>query len=157
MTTSPAEQAALPDGYYAVPDPDAPALMTLWHVKGGNPKARPPKGLRYGPQALRKDIPGRPGEDEYIAWMRNHFGTVADWHRRVREALAVNPQAAMRAYAALTNHCCNCGRPLTGGTSKALGVGPDCRERMPHELLMAYLAEVKRARSTTTTEGTDPR
>jgi hypothetical protein len=141
------EPTELPDGYYAVPDPDAPALMTLWHVKDGKAKARPPKDMRYGPQARRADIPGRPGDDEYIAWMRKYFDTVNDWHGRVRAAIAVNPQAAMRAYAALTSHCCNCGRPLTGSTSKALGVGPDCRERMPHELLMAYLAEVKRARS----------
>ena len=136
----------LPDGYYAVPDPDDTTVMTLWQVKDGIPKARPPKA-RYGPQALRKDIPGRPGEDEYIAWMRAHFDVVGDWLRRMRAAIAANPQAAMRAYAALTNHCCNCGRALTGSTSKALGVGPDCRERMPHNVLMAYLAEVKRARS----------
>lgn len=140
-------EAALPDGYYAVPDPDDATIMTLWHVKNGTPKARPPKGTRYGPQALRKDIPGRPGDDEYIAWMRAHLDTVSAWLKRMRAALAANPPAAMRAYAALTNHCCNCGRALTGGTSKALGVGPDCRERMPHELLMALLAEVKRARA----------
>jgi hypothetical protein len=141
------EPTALPDGYYAVPDPDAPALMTLWHVKDGKTNARPPKGTRYGPQARRGDVPGRPGDDEYIAWMRKYFDAVTEWHGRVRAAIAANPQAAMRAYAALTNHCCNCGRFLRDGTSRAIGIGPDCRERMPQDLMRAYLAEIDRARS----------
>ena len=55
------EPTALPDGYYAVPDPDDASTVTLWQVQGGSMKARPAKA-RYGPQAYRKDAPGRPGD-----------------------------------------------------------------------------------------------
>ncbi|GAB3224241.1 hypothetical protein GCM10027447_12660 [Glycomyces halotolerans] len=93
----------LPDGYYAVLDPDGPDepggdAWTFWRARYGG--IRPyPKHARYGPLPPRR---------------------------------------------------------LTDGTSRLLGIGPDCRDRIPHELLMAYLAEVKRAQALSRPVHTEP-
>lgn len=137
----------LRDGYYAVLDPDDEGTMTCWRVKDGGLHPHPAKAW-YGPaRPLRKDAPGKPGTDEYIAWMRDYFDRWTSWALRVKEAIEADPLAAQRGFAETTAHCCVCGRALTDGASKTLGIGPDCRERVPHDLLMAYLAEVKRAQS----------
>ncbi|WP_026931193.1 DUF6011 domain-containing protein [Glycomyces tenuis] len=138
--------STLPDGYYAVPDPDDPDTMTRWRVDSGGMHPHPAKTW-YGPaRPLRKDAPGKPGTDEYIAWMRDYFDEWGSWARRVKEAIEANPLIARFHFTESTGHCHNCGRVLTDGTSRTLGIGPDCRERIPHDLFSAYLAEVKRAR-----------
>ncbi|PRY56470.1 DUF6011 domain-containing protein [Glycomyces artemisiae] len=133
----------LADGYYAVPDPDNAATMTCWRVKDDGMHPHPAKAW-YGPdRPLRKDAPGKPGTDEYIAWMRDYFDTWTAWARRVKDAIAADPVAAQRHFAAKTAHCCVCGRALTDGASKILGIGPDCREKVPNHVLMAHLAATR--------------
>lgn len=49
----------LPDGYFAVPDPDDPTTTTLWRVKDDNGRAltASPTGAHYGPTLYRCDVP----------------------------------------------------------------------------------------------------
>lgn len=137
---------SLPDGFYAVPDPDDPDTMTRWRVDGGGMHPHPAKTW-YGPaRPLRRDTPGPKGSPEYVAWMRSYFDEWTSWARRVRDAIEANPLTARFHFAESTARCHNCGRALTDGKSRTLGIGPDCFQRVPHDLLMAYLAEVKRAR-----------
>lgn len=140
----------LPDGFYAVPDPDDESVMTRWRVKNGKWSPHPAK-THYGPaRPLRKDAPGLNGSPEYAAWMRKFLDRHNAWRRRVVDAIEANPLLARFRFAESTAHCHNCGRALTDGKSRTLGIGPDCFQRVPHDLLMAYLAEVKRARSMST-------
>ena len=142
----------LPDGFYAVPDPDDESVMTRWRVKGGKWSPHPAKTW-YGPaRPLRKDAPDAPGTDAYIAWMRAHFDQYDAWRRRTLAAIEANPLLARWRFAESTAHCNNCGRALTDGSSRLMGIGPDCRDLIPSNLLAAYLTEVNRARRTTTTK-----
>jgi hypothetical protein len=138
----------LTDGYYAVLDPDDDSTMTCWRVKDGGIHPHPAKAW-YGPERpLRKDAPGPKGSPEFQDWMREYFDLWTGWARRVRNAIAASPITAQHEFAKATGHCCSCGRPLTDGASRVLGIGPDCRERIPHPVLMAYLAEVRKTQTT---------
>ena len=142
----------LPDGYYAVPDPDDETVMTRWRSKDGKWSPRPAKTW-YGPERpALSAAPDRPGTDAYAAWMRMHMDRQIDWRRRVADAIDANPLLARWRFAESTAHCSSCGRTLTDRSSRLIGIGPDCRDRIPSDLLAAYLAEVNRARRTTTTK-----
>ncbi|MEU5157347.1 DUF6011 domain-containing protein [Glycomyces sp. NPDC021274] len=140
-------QPPLADGYYAVLDPDDDTTMTCWRVKGGRVKAHPAKA-RYGPVLpRRKDAPGPPGSDEFTVWFDEIAERLNDWYARLHAAIEASPLAAQVEFAKATGHCCNCGRALKDGASRVLGIGPDCRERIPHPVLMAYLAEVRKTQT----------
>jgi hypothetical protein len=120
----------LPDGYYAVPDPDNAATMTYWRVKDGA-RYRWPAKARYGPvPPPRKDAPGVKGSPEWIAWAKEYGDRRWAWNVRVDAALTAAPATAAKRFAELTTKCCCCGRGLTDARSKVLGIGPDCRSRV---------------------------
>lgn len=48
----------------------------------------------------------------------------------ILNAIAVDPVAAMKRFGAEIGKCGRCGRTLTDATSRAFGIGPDCREQM---------------------------
>ena len=148
----------LPDGYYAVPDPDDTTAMTYWRAKGGGLHPHPAKTW-YGPaRPLRQDAPSPKGGPEFQEWMRDYFDRWTAWARRVRDSLAIDPAATARRFADLTTRCCVCGRALTDAESKVLGIGPDCRSRLdPHGVAAIVLTpEVAKAHAaallTTTSE-----
>lgn len=119
----------LPDGYFAVPDPDDPSMLTCWRVKDDNGRAltASPTGAHYGPTLYRRDVPkGLKGRDRAL-WVNAWFTEVrGPWDRKIREAIAADPEAAGLRFAEHTHHCCRCNQPLT--VSAWQGVGPDCAE-----------------------------
>jgi hypothetical protein len=123
----------LPDGYYALLDPDNPATMTYWRAQNGLTAMWPAKAW-YGPaKLLKRDAPA--DRDEYRAWARAWFDRSQNWILRVRDALEADPHPALRRFAEFSIRCCQCARPLTDDTSKVLGIGPDCRRGISTELL----------------------
>lgn len=121
--------ANVPNGYYAIPDPDDAATLTMWRVVGGllHPS---PANAKYGPRLLISAIPAdldRNGKQQFIrTW---HETVRLTWVRAVHAAIIADPNAAGARFAETTVHCRDCGRPLYDETSKALGRGPDCRAR----------------------------
>jgi hypothetical protein len=116
----------LDDGYYAVPDPDDPAVVICWRWSSTGKKRglRPwSGGAMYGPatQASR----GRPARPYTIevrrAWM--------DWLSEIRAAIEADPVAAGKLFASITGRCRMCGKVLTDPESVVEGIGPDCGGR----------------------------
>lgn len=121
----------LPDGYYAVPDPDDPATITCWRVKddSGRTLAPSPSGAHFGPALYKRDLPKGLKGRERAVWINTWYAEVrGPWDRKIRAAIAVDPQAAGLRFAEHTDHCCRCNLPLTVKASQAMGVGPDCAE-----------------------------
>jgi hypothetical protein len=138
----------LPDGYYAVEDPDGPDepggdAMTLWRVVRGEVWPYP-KSAPYGPRLHRKDAPADP--EERYAWRAAGMDYWRAWKARVVDVLRADPVSAQFRFGEHTARCCICGRVLTGGTSRMLGVGPDCRDALPDGLLKAFLQMRSEAR-----------
>lgn len=48
--------------------------------------------------------------------------------RAILERIAEDPIRAAKLYGTELGHCARCGRELTDDTSRAFGIGPDCRE-----------------------------
>lgn len=61
----------------------------------------------------------------------DEFWPVRDYHttRNVLDGILADPAAAALLYATELGRCCRCNRTLTDETSRALGIGPDCRNR----------------------------
>jgi hypothetical protein len=121
----------LPDGYFAVPDPDDPATITCWRVKDDSGRALTPSpsGAHFGPTLYRRDVPkGLKGRDR-VLWVNAWYVEVrGPWDRKVREAIAADSETAGLRFAEHTDHCCRCNQPLTVAASQAMGVGPDCAD-----------------------------
>lgn len=131
----------LPDGYYAVEDPDGPDkpggdAMTLWRVSRGDVFPYPKKA-KYGPIPLRKDAPA--DREERYRWIAMVGDCYQLWMARVGDALRADPAAAQLRFGEYTARCCICGRTLTEGVSRMIGVGPDCRDALPDGLLKAFM------------------
>jgi hypothetical protein len=121
--------ANVPTGYYAVPDPDDAAKLTLWRVVNGLPHPSP-ANARYGPRLLKTAIPADLNRDGQREFIRTFHETVRlPWVRAVHAAIAADPDGAGDRFAETTVHCRDCGRPLTDETSKARRRGPDCYEK----------------------------
>lgn len=148
--------ADLPDGYYAVPDPDDDTTMTYWRVRAGV-RTRWPAKAWYGPgRPLRADAPGPKGSPAYVAWMHGHFERMRDWNSRVGALLAQDPAAAARRFAELSTRCCACGRALTDEKSKVFGLGSECRTGIRTAALAALLTpQIARAHAAWLADG-DP-
>jgi len=131
----------LPDGFYAVLDPDGPEepggdAMTLWRVRFGDVMRYPKKAL-YGPVVQRQHAPTDP--EERWAWFDLCASYYHLWMSRVFDTMRADPVAAQLRFSAHTGRCCVCARVLTGESSRKLGVGPGCRDGLPDGLLRAVL------------------
>src|SRR5215213_9571612 len=135
----------LPEGYYAVADPENEGEMSYWRRKDKGKHKTPsfdpwPLKARYGPRLLTSDprLKGLKGEQ------RNQF--VRSWYEgvkypymaRVVEAIASDPVTAGKRFAELQMRCCICGKGLTTNESKVVGIGPECRKGLPKEFVDNY-------------------
>lgn len=134
---------ALPDAYYAVPDPRAGVEeMTYWYrgVKGRK-RLRSvfdpwPSKARYGPQFTWDDVPYERGTREAMHYIRALSEVLVKPYRHaIVEAVAEDPAAAAQRFATLSTRCCLCGRKLTNEESKVVGIGPECGKGIPKEVL----------------------
>lgn len=130
----------IPDGYYAVPDPDDPGTMTYWRQRtdthGPALTSWPPRA-RYGPLVYRRDVPKDP--DERRAFAERYHARLAAWMDRVRDALTDDIDGARARFAVFQVRCCVCGRALRDAKSKTLGMGPECRKDEDEAVLAAVL------------------
>lgn len=118
----------IPDGYYAVPDPDNPQTMTYWRYRNGSGQRWPAKAWYGPPRLLKRDAPT--DRDELNAWGRAWNERYFAWHDRVIAAIAAAPDECRARFAALATRCSWCARTLTDEKSKLLGYGPDCRRAL---------------------------
>lgn len=108
---------ALPEGYYAVLDPDNADRMTYWWRRTG-----------------RRDRP------EFLAWPLKVDQTArAGYTMSIVAAIAADPVAAGKRFAQFTTRCCMCSRPLRDEKSKVCGIGPECRKSVPDAVIERYL------------------
>jgi hypothetical protein len=123
------QRPEIPDGYYAVPDPNDPAVLTAWRAVNGHLKPAP-VGAKWGPVLYKRDVAGMSPLDRqrYVsAW----FNDVRwPWDRAVRAAIVADPEAAGALYAKTTVRCRDCGIALRDPVSKREGRGPDCRAKL---------------------------
>lgn len=125
------------DGYYAIPDPHDPSIVSYWRQGPRGLKPWPTKA-RYGPVFYMRDRPkDRTQLASYLADVR---AVLARYPIAVREAIVADPEAARARFAELSSHCCICGRSLTDPASKTYGIGPECRQGVP-DVVLARLAE----------------
>lgn len=116
----------LDDGYYAVPDPDDPAVITCWrwsnHGRRGGLR-RWSGGAAYGESTRpSRGNPPRPHSLAVkVAWR--------DWFGEILAEVQADPAAARARFAKITGRCCVCSKKLTDPQSVALGIGPDCIRR----------------------------
>lgn len=127
----------IPDGYYAVPDPRNPDVLTAWRVAGGKIEPTPARA-QYAPALWKRDIPTGMTKAERKAWITNWFTTVErPWKRAIREAILADLDAAGMRYAKALIRCRDCGRMLTDQTSRDAGRGPDCRAQLADAIAAA--------------------
>lgn len=118
----------IPDGYYAVPAPDRPDQRTYWQARHG--VLTPwPRQARYGPWAAPAYTRPSPRSRAYLTWL----AAAQSWMDAIRTAIAADPAAAQRRYAAEVVGCWICGRRLTDPVSRDRGIGPDCWAGQPPE------------------------
>lgn len=130
----------VPDGYYAVLDPDDPTTMTYWrqNTDRHGPVLVPwPPRARYGPAYLRRDVPKDPAER--IEFGRRFQARLSAGMGKARAALTADPDTARARFAVWQIRCCVCGRALSDRKSKVVGVGPECRRGEDEAVLAAVL------------------
>jgi Family of unknown function (DUF6011) len=113
----------------AEPAPDVPAGRFAL-ATNGDPTLRffkvdrPEEGRWAGRTFLSEIFGGGYGDD-------GRREPIRDRARRteiLNAILAVGPMKAAQCYGIELGHCGRCGRTLTDETSRAFGIGPDCRE-----------------------------
>jgi hypothetical protein len=102
---------AVPAGRYAVTDPDD-GVLKFYHVD----KPTDGKWAGYTFVSVR-------ASDDLHA-IRNGY------RHRILNEIAKDPQSAMLRFGVELGHCGHCGRTLTNEESRALGIGPVCRQKM---------------------------
>lgn len=101
--------AAVPDGYYAVKHADG--ITRFYQVQSGS-KDTKWEGHRF----LKIQA-----SDEWYPYRGDKSSVIA--------SIQQNPQAAAKLYGIEIGACGICNRTLTDETSRAIGLGPVCRER----------------------------
>jgi hypothetical protein len=129
----------IPDGYYAVADPDHPGTITYWrmhtHPKRGQALDPWPAKARYGPTVQRRDIPtAMPEKGEFL---RAYWARLGSWRWKVRKEIARNPEAAQMRFSQFSTRCGCCGKVLRDDLSKVLGRGSKCRKGVDQAALAA--------------------
>ena len=115
--TSDIDLSELPSGYYAVPGGDTRLKVRVNHVTKGKWDGFTfvDDGAEYGSQ--QKYGMQRP-DGKYKGKIEDQLRTIV-----------ADPQAAGRAYAAITTRCYRCNLKLEDETSVELGIGPICRNK----------------------------
>lgn len=135
--------------YFAVPDPVDPQRMTYWRQTEHSFTAWPP-AARYQPRLLKSQAPagltGQARREWVWAWAAQHL---QPWFDAVRVTIAADSQECAARFAALHTRCCCCGRALRDPASKTYGVGPECRDGWPAEMLAAMVEAVGRVHAAT--------
>ncbi|MEV3995782.1 DUF6011 domain-containing protein [Streptomyces halstedii] len=143
----------LPDGHYALLDPQDSEVMTYWRVRSGRLMAWPAKAWHGPVRPLRSAAPK--DRDERIAWMRKWHATYRAWLEQLHAALQRDPGTARRQFTDLTVRCCLCGRALRDDVSKVVGIGPDCRTGLSQEALAdLFMPRVAAAHAAQVKDGT---
>jgi hypothetical protein len=108
-------------GYYAVPDPDDPAVVTCWRWCDRLGLKRWSGGAAYGtPTRPSRGNPPRPITIPVrVLWVA--------WFKEVLAAVEADPESARARFATITGCCYVCSKKLWEPQSVALGIGPDCR------------------------------
>ena len=107
QTTSVADLPKVEDGHYAVKSHTGNNDLDFYRIKNGR---------RPGIVFIDVVVGGHP--DQPVA---------RAIRARVMAAIAKDPQTAAKAYADAIGNCYKCNRHLTDETSRALGIGPQCR------------------------------
>jgi hypothetical protein len=131
------DQTAIPAGYYAVPDPNNPDVITYWRRTSTSLAAWPAKA-RYGPPLPRRSELPPPGP-ERDAFVKAWHATSRAYLDQIVAAITAEIVAAGKRFADFGIRCCQCGRALRDATSKTYGIGPDCRTGMDPAWLAHYL------------------
>lgn len=124
--------SAIPDGFYAVPDPDEPADLTAWRMQsrpnGGHSFGPTPKGNRLGPMARLTQDQLPADRDARAAFLADLGRQQSDYISRAAAAILADLDGAQRRYAAAVLRCYRCNHKLRDAVSKELGIGPECRK-----------------------------
>lgn len=148
MTAPWPDMSPIPEGYYAVPDPDDPATMTYWRraitPKASSLKAWPAKAW-FGPAVPRRaDVPEDRAERDRFAAAWTESRRV--YMTKIIDAILSELDDARRRFSTFATRCWSCGRTLRDETSKTLGIGPECRADMdPAALARICVPAVGRA------------
>ncbi|MCY0957670.1 DUF6011 domain-containing protein [Streptomyces sp. H27-H5] len=130
----------IPEGYYAIPDPDDSTTMTYWRraitPKTNGLKAWPAKAW-FGPAIpLRADAPeDRAERDRFVAaWSESR----RVYMTKIIDAILAELDDARRRFSTFSIRCWSCGRALRDETSKTYGIGPECRAGMDPAVLARF-------------------
>ncbi len=127
----------IPDGYYAIPDPNDPTLITYWRRKNNTLKAWPAKAWYGPPVPRRSELPDAGPARE--AFVQKWWASRRAYLDRIATAVLADPATAGKRFANFGIRCCQCGRTLRDATSTTYGIGPECRSGMDPALLARYL------------------
>lgn len=95
------ENPEIPDGHYAVPDPDDPGRLTLWEVRAGVPRDWP-KGTRWRPRP--PSVAHIDQDKRTEARQRWYDGVYFPWREQVSQAIVRAPDAAAAAFVEAAGH-----------------------------------------------------
>jgi hypothetical protein len=132
MTDTWPDMSPIPEGYYAIPDPDDATTMTYWRraitPKVSDLKPWPAKAWNGPPVPRRADVPTDRAERDRFAAAWTESRRV--YMTKVIDGLLAELDDARRRFSTFTIRCWSCGRTLRDARSKSLGIGPECRAGM---------------------------
>jgi len=106
----------IPAGHYATASPTGHNDLDFWRVD------RPTEGQWAGYTFIKRVIGGRPDVPVKVVSAK----------KAALDAIrAAGPASASQLYGQQLGRCYRCNRHLTDETSRALGIGPDCRSQSP--------------------------
>lgn len=132
-----ADKIARNFGFFAIPDPSNPDVMTFWRRDRADNKSR--KGSYITPWPSRKSYgPTVPPELEAnpLTWA---VTVCWPWNKALRSALVSDMDGCAARFSILTGHCCSCGEP-----SDIQGICTKCRARVPAEAIHRIDAAITR-------------